>query len=54
MKKEYSTPIVNVESALPANLLCESLNNNANIEDGGGSDGSARAPEADWNLWGDE
>lgn len=54
MKKKYLTPILSVDSAQPANLLCESFNSNVGLDDGGGSDGDARAPETDWNMWGDE
>ena len=52
MKKIYLQPILNVENAMPANLLCESFKSNAGLESGGGSDGEAQAPE--WNMWGDE
>ena len=52
MKKVYMTPIVNVESAEPTNLLCESFNSNAGLDGGGGSDGEAHAPE--WDVWGED
>lgn len=54
MKKTYLKPILNVENAMPANLLCESFygNEGTGLQPGGGSDGEARAPE--WNIWGDE
>ena len=54
MKKTYLKPIVNVENAMPANLLCESFHTNVGLEPDGGSDGDARAPQIDWNIWGDE
>ena len=49
MKKTYITPIVNVENAMPANLLCESFKSNVGLEPGGSSNGEAQAPE--WNIW---
>lgn len=54
MKKTYITPLVNLENAQPANLLCESFKSNVDLEPSGGSDGNARAPEVDWDMWGDE
>ena len=48
------TPIVNVESAQPANLLCESFTSNVDLTPGGGSNGEARSPECDWNIWGED
>lgn len=54
MKNTYLTPIVKVDVAQPANLLCESLNNNAGIENGDGSGDDARAPEDNWDMWGGE
>ena len=48
------TPIVNVENAMPESLLCESFNSNVDLTPGGGSNGEARSPECDWNIWGDE
>ena len=54
MKNTYLTPIVKVDVAQPANLLCESLNNNAGIENGDGRGDDARAPEANWDMWGGE
>jgi len=52
MKKTYIMPNVNVESAQPANLLCESFTSNVDLNPGGGSDGVARTEE--WSIWGDE
>ena len=54
MKKTYMTPIVNVESAQPTNIICVSFTSNTDLEDGGGSDGNAHAPESEWDMWGDE
>ena len=52
MKKTYITPVLNVESAEPANLLCESFNGgDTGLTPGGGSDGDARTQE--WNIWGE-
>ena len=49
------TPIMNVESAQPANIICISFNGgDTGMSGGGGSDGEAHAPETDWNVWGDE
>lgn len=52
MKKTYMTPILKMEDAMPANLLCESFTSNVGLEDGGGSNGDARTQE--WNIWGEE
>ena len=46
------TPIVNVESAQPVNLLCESFQSNVGLTPGGGSDGEAHTQE--WNMWGED
>ena len=46
------TPIVNVESAQSANLLCESFQSNVGLGSGGGSDSEARTQE--WNMWGED
>ena len=54
MKKTYLKPILNVDNAMPETLICVSFNSNAGLDSGGGSDGEARAPEIDWNIWGDE
>ena len=54
MKKTYLTPIIKMEDAMPANLLCESFRTNAGLDQGSGSDGEARAPQTDWNIWGEE
>ena len=54
MKKTYMTPIVNVESAQPTNIICVSFDSNVGLEDGGGSNGNAHAPESDWDIWADE
>ncbi|MBR6032055.1 MAG: hypothetical protein IKP36_08870 [Bacteroidaceae bacterium] len=52
MKKTYLKPIVNTESAQPANLLCESAQSNVGLTQGEGSDGEARV--LGWNIWGDD
>ncbi len=53
MKKTYMTPVVQVENAQPANLLCESFKSNVDLTSSGtGSDGEARAQE--WNMWGED
>ena len=52
MKKTYLKPIVNTESAQPANLLCESAQSNVGLTQGEGSDGEARI--LGWNIWGDD
>jgi len=52
MKKTYLKPIVNVENAQPASLLCESFQSNVGLTPGGGSNGEARTQE--WNIWGDD
>ena len=54
MKKTYMTPIVNIESAQPTNIICVSFDSNVGLEDGGGSNGNAHAPESDWDIWADE
>lgn len=46
------TPILKMEDAMPANLLCESFKSNVGLEPGGGSDGDARTEE--WNIWGED
>lgn len=51
MKKTYMKPTLDVENAMPANLLCESFTSNLGLEPGGGSNGEAQAPE--WDVWGD-
>jgi hypothetical protein len=56
MKKQYLKPILNVDNAMPETLICVSVygNEGTGLEPGGGNDGEARAPQADWNIWGDE
>jgi hypothetical protein len=56
MKKIYMTPIVNVESAMPTNIICVSFksDDDTGLTDGGGSNGDAHAKEDDWDIWGAE
>ena len=48
------TPIVNVESAQPTSLLCESIKSDVGIDNGGGSSSDSHAKEDDWDIWGAE
>ena len=54
MKKIYLQPTINVENAMPANLLCESFkgDDSTGLTDGGASGDAAHAPE--WDLWGED
>ena len=54
MKKTYITPVLKMEDAQTASLLCESFygDENTGLTPGGGSDGDARTQE--WNIWSDE
>jgi len=54
MKKTYMTPIVNMESTEPENIICVSIksDDNTGLTPGGGSNGEAHAPE--WDIWGEE
>ena len=54
MKKAYMTPIVNLESAQPTSLLCESIRSDVGIDNGGGSSSDSHAKEDDWDIWGAE
>ena len=56
MKKTYLTPIMNVEGAQATNIICVSFksDDDTGMNNGGGSDGNAHAPENDWNIWGEE
>ena len=53
MKKEYMKPIMNVDNAQPANIICVSFDSNVGLDGGDGSNGDAHAPESDWDMWGD-
>jgi hypothetical protein len=56
MKKLYMTPIVNVENAVPTNIICSSFksDDDTGLSNGGGSDGSSHTKEGDWDIWGAE
>ena len=49
-------PALKLDNAQPTNIICVSIKGDSStgLEDGGGSNGDAHAPENDWNIWGNE
>ena len=45
------TPIVNVESAQPTSLLCESIRSDVDIDNGGGTRSDSHAKEDERDNW---